>query len=288
MNRNKGILIATLVLITLFLVYLIAGSFILPNQSTKPKALQKEKREPEQTQEKEQVQENTPDVQTPDDANKDQEKKKRTENVIEKKEIDFKVIRKKDPKLMEGTENVVQVGKKGERTITKLVTYENDKKVKEEVIDDYVSVEPVDQIVHVGSKDATTKQESVLEEIDYKTLYKDDPSLAMGETKVIQEGVRGLKRVTYEVVYSGSQEKSRTIIEQTIEQEPIDQIIAQGTKEDLEYERSSKSFTNNQDALNWAIEQNADPSSPYYEKPYRIIYDTNSVDVDTFYVEFAK
>lgn len=76
--------------------------------------------------------------------------------------------------------------------------------------------------------DYTVKiRSSVIGSIAPKTTYKTDPSLAPGETKVLQKGSNGVKSVTYKILYKNGQEVSRTEISRDI-YNPHNKVIATG------------------------------------------------------------
>lgn len=69
------------------------------------------------------------------------------------------------------------------------------------------------------------------EEIAFQTIEQEDATLAKGQTKVVQEGVVG-ERTIYTEVTIVNGEKSSKVIENIITKEPVDKVIAVGTKEE--------------------------------------------------------
>lgn len=67
--------------------------------------------------------------------------------------------------------------------------------------------------------------------IRFKTVEKEDDSLAEGKTKVAQKGEQGKKEMTYETVVANNTVQSTKKISETTVQEPVDKIILVGTKE---------------------------------------------------------
>ncbi len=67
------------------------------------------------------------------------------------------------------------------------------------------------------------------EEIPYNTIKRDDAALAKGKTRVIQQGQKGIKKVSSELVFKDGIEISRAVIGEYIEKYPVDEIIAVGT-----------------------------------------------------------
>ena len=66
-------------------------------------------------------------------------------------------------------------------------------------------------------------------DIPFETIYCEDPTLPLGEEKVLTEGVLGQKLCQAEVVYKDSGEQRRTVQRETVVQMPVNQIVAVGT-----------------------------------------------------------
>lgn len=85
--------------------------------------------------------------------------------------------------------------------------------------------------------------------VEFETVVKNDTTLPNTTTKTVQEGEKGEKKITYDVVYEDGQEVSRTKISEEIVKEPVDKIVAKGTRATLPYSRGgnpatySRSFT---------------------------------------------
>lgn len=71
------------------------------------------------------------------------------------------------------------------------------------------------------------------EEVAFQTIEQEDATLAKGQTKVVQEGVVG-ERTIYTEVTIVNGEKSSKVIENIITKEPVNKVIAVGTKEEVE------------------------------------------------------
>lgn len=86
-----------------------------------------------------------------------------------------------------------------------------------------------------GVLNATVEKPELLvttEEIAFQTIEQEDASLAKGQTKVVQEGVVG-ERTIYTEVTIVNGEKSSKVIENIITKEPVNKVIAVGTKEEV-------------------------------------------------------
>ncbi|GAB7388521.1 M23 family metallopeptidase [Bacillaceae bacterium] len=68
------------------------------------------------------------------------------------------------------------------------------------------------------------------EGVPFPVELRPDDSLFRGETKVIQEGKSGRKKVTYEIVKENGVVVAKRVIAKEILQEPVQKIVARGTK----------------------------------------------------------
>lgn len=87
-----------------------------------------------------------------------------------------------------------------------------------------------------GVLNATVEKPELLvttEEVAFQTIEQEDATLAKGQTKVVQEGVVG-ERIIYTEVTIVNGEKSSKVIENIITKEPVNKVIAVGTKEEVE------------------------------------------------------
>lgn len=69
----------------------------------------------------------------------------------------------------------------------------------------------------------------VPETIPFTPSNENDPTLAVGQTKVKQEGVNGSKDVTYRVTYNNGKETKREKVSEKITVQPIPRITLIGT-----------------------------------------------------------
>lgn len=72
------------------------------------------------------------------------------------------------------------------------------------------------------------KTEQVSSTISYKTEKREVQTIPRGESKVIQQGVEGVKTVSYQVEYVNGMELSRTEAGETVTREPVSEIIEVG------------------------------------------------------------
>src|SRR5699024_7038396 len=81
--------------------------------------------------------------------------------------IGFETERQENSSLEQGTENVLQEGQEGERTIVEEVTYVNDVETDRVVISDEITIEPVNEIIEFGTQVTETIEETKTEVIEY-------------------------------------------------------------------------------------------------------------------------
>ena len=74
------------------------------------------------------------------------------------------------------------------------------------------------------------KEESETEDIPFKKVTKEDDTTDV--TEITQQGVNGIKTLTYSVTYTDGVETARDLISEEVTTEPIDEITTVGTKPD--------------------------------------------------------
>jgi len=80
--------------------------------------------------------------------------------------------------------------------------------------------------------------ESYTVELPFETVYCEDPTLEKGTEKVLVPGKAGQLLCTANVVYVNTQESSRSVYQQTVIAEPVKQVIAVGTGEQVGQNRT--------------------------------------------------
>ena len=135
--------------------------------------------------------------------------------------VAYKTVYRADSSMDAGTKKTIRAGVNGEDvTIT---IYNIDGSIKSTSTTH--TKKAVDQIVAVG-----TKQTVKVETISYKTVKKDDSTLAKGTTKVITAGENGSRTTT--TTYDLDTETGEvTANEQVTTVDPVDEVIAVGTRE---------------------------------------------------------
>ena len=83
------------------------------------------------------------------------------------------------------------------------------------------------------SEKPQTRQEESLVEIPFETVTNPDANLAEGQTRIVTAGVKGQRRLVTKVSMVNGQEV-REIIEDQVVQNPVSQVIAVGTKKEVQ------------------------------------------------------
>ncbi len=102
---------------------------------------------------------------------------------------------------------------------------------------DYRVSHPLDEQVTDGMtitvEHMVAAKETYTVEIPFETSYVNDPTLAKGAEKVLVEGNIGQMLCTADVVYINTREASRSVLEETVLEQPVGQIVAVGTGENV-------------------------------------------------------
>ena len=83
------------------------------------------------------------------------------------------------------------------------------------------------------SEKPQTRQEESLVEIPFETVTNPDANLAEGQTRIVTAGVKGQRRLVTKVSMVNGQEV-REVIENQVVQNPVSQVIAVGTKKEVQ------------------------------------------------------
>ena len=163
--------------------------------------------------------------------------------------VPFETITQNDATLPKGQSKVVQEGVNGEQIVFSEVTT-IDGKQSSKVIKTSITKQPVNKVVAVGTKeDATPVKPAPVEEVLeaksgkpkvvvstevvlFETITQNDATLPKGQSKVVQEGVNGERTILTEVATVNGQQSSK-VLETTITKQPVNKVIAVGTKEDV-------------------------------------------------------
>ena len=166
----------------------------------------------------------------------------RPELITRTEEIPFDVIKKENPNLPAGQQNIITAGIKGERTHYISVLTENGK-TTETILDSLVTKEAVNQVVEVGTPVTHKGDESGLapttevkprldvqeEEIPFTTVTRKNSLLLKGKTQVLTKGVNGHRTNFYSVITSADGKEVKTLVNSVVAQEAVTQIVEVGT-----------------------------------------------------------
>ncbi len=83
--------------------------------------------------------------------------------------------------------------------------------------------------MHIVVHDYEVKVKTVTETTEFETERVNDSSLDKGKTKVQTEGQNGESEVTYEIEYLDGKESTRTVIEENVISEVVNEVILVGT-----------------------------------------------------------
>ena len=165
----------------------------------------------------------------------------RPELITRTEEIPFEVIKKENPNLPAGQENIIIAGVKGERTHYISALTENGK-TTETVLDSQVTKEAVNQVVEVGAPVTHKGDENGLapttevkprldiqeEEIPFTTVTRENPLLLKGKTQVLTKGINGHRSNFYSVSTVDGKEV-KTLVDSVVAQKAVTQIVEVGT-----------------------------------------------------------
>lgn len=144
-------------------------------------------------------------------------------------DIPFPESVKFNPSLEDGKKEVVQEGERGSKLVKLTYNTFMGMPVGSPVVEESVIREPVPQITQVGRG---VEEESVVEEVKvlaFDTVYKENPQLDQGVTRVIQAGVPGSMSIKKTSVIIDNTAQGEPIVEEKILSEPVDEIIEVGT-----------------------------------------------------------
>lgn len=237
-DKYGGAIVLSVAGILVVVVGFIAGDMVF--KSMDKNSVNNTIKEPIETPTEEEHEEEIPEakpIETPvETPEKSSEKEKIVIDLPETISIDFKVSEEKDDKLEKGESIILQNGVKGERLITYVVTYQDGKEIDRTVKSDVIIKQPVAKVIIVGTKEpapkpaVTTKKETETEEIAFETVFENDDTAYVGITETTQEGIKGVRTITYEVTYKDGTETDRKVILDVVTKKPVNKIVTTGTK----------------------------------------------------------
>ena len=179
--------------------------------------------------------------------------------------VAFDIVNKDSDQLDLGQTQIETEGTPGVRTITE--EWYADKDGVEipgtrKVIGNAVTTQPVARVVLHGVK-PVKRTRTETKEVDFKTVRKDDPTLAKGETKTETQGVKGQETITYEYLEGkdGMVAGSEKEVKRETTLQPVDEVILVGTKEEASSESSSESSSSSSAASSSSSSESSSSSS---------------------------
>lgn len=152
-------------------------------------------------------------------------------------EIDFQTIYISSDQIENGKQEIQTPGVKGVRTIVYRDTVNKTTNIvlSSEVISNTVTTEPTTQIILVGTKEKEIHIEAdrtVVEEIDFETVYIPTDTLDLGVQVVQTPGVKGRRTLVFHDTINGLTNEviSSVLISETLDSQPVTQVILVGTK----------------------------------------------------------
>ena len=179
--------------------------------------------------------------------------------------VAFDIVNKDSDQLDLGQTQIETEGTPGVRTITE--EWYADKDGVEipgtrKVIGDAVTTQPVARVVLHGVK-PVKRTRTETKEVDFKTVRKEDPTLAKGETKTETQGVKGQETITYEYLEGkdGMVAGSEKEVKRETTVQPVDEVILVGTKEEASSSSSSESSSSSSEASSSSSSESSSSSS---------------------------
>lgn len=81
----------------------------------------------------------------------------------------------------------------------------------------------------VSISTVTSQTVTETEEIDFAVVTQENSTLEKGVRRIVRNGAKGLKQVTYSVVLRDGEEVERNMVSETVLKEPVDCIMERGT-----------------------------------------------------------
>ena len=96
---------------------------------------------------------------------------------------------------------------------------------------------PIYDGMEVSIDHVVQRQEQYTVEIPFDITYSYDSTMKAGESKVLREGVPGQALCTANVVYENAREQERVVVEETVLEQPVEQVVALGTADKVQEQK---------------------------------------------------
>lgn len=154
--------------------------------------------------------------------------------ITKKKYLKFNTVEEKTDTLPVGKTEVKVKGKKGYKVLAYKQTIVNGKVIKTKYYKTIKKVNPVNQVVLVGTKKiAPVERTEVLvikEPLDYQTEYRNDPTLPNGEIIEIRAGEKGVREKAYNQRIIDGEGALFSPAYVRLVKEPVSRIVRIGTR----------------------------------------------------------
>lgn len=173
-----------------------------------------------------------------------------TKEVVETVVITFKTSEQPAATLEKGKTKTITEGKNGTKEVTYLITYTDGKETSKVKKGEKVTVQPIDKVIAVGTKEVTTqppvkptepvkpkdpvvttKNVTTTEVIKFTTKKINDATLEKGKEVVSTKGMNGEKTIVTEITYSDGKQTGSKVISSTVTKKPVEQVLRIGTME---------------------------------------------------------
>ena len=152
------------------------------------------------------------------------------EEISETQELPYQVFEQEDFTKPIGYHHIVQKGQQGRLVNHYEITVSNGKEIARQLIRSE-KFPAIDEYVQVGKGILETRFEVINKPLVHLKISLQNHQLAKGETRHIQTGKDGLRRVTYKVTYLNGEQIERVLFETEEVSSPTDDIIEVGIAE---------------------------------------------------------
>lgn len=155
------------------------------------------------------------------------EKLSENDRIIIKKAVEVELVTKDKTIKIKTAENTIDEMLRAEEVALK----EKGIEFKEEVDEITPALDTkINKDLKIKLVKVEVVNEVATEEIDFDVITQEDENLDINVEKVVQDGAVGEKEITYEVIKKDGKEISRDIISSKVTKEPINKIVAEGTR----------------------------------------------------------
>ncbi|HFI0632675.1 TPA: ZmpA/ZmpB/ZmpC family metallo-endopeptidase [Streptococcus suis] len=210
------------------------------------------------------------------------------EDITIKEDVDFKTIEQRNEQLLYGVREVSQEGKKGSIETVVRVYKRDGAEVRRETISRKETAAK-DQIVQVGTRVVTevarenlthnlpslkieTTQSERTEEINFTIEEVPTSSLAVGQSRITRQGVKGEKKIVTKIYKVNGQVIKRVEEEPVITKEPTSQIVEVGRRQGTVPSLRMTNLVTNPDGRSATVNYALSDETRTYQSALAILY----------------